>query len=530
MASNTKELFRKKYIYYILFACIALGIFVRFHNTDELIFYDDEIRAVLSSIKFHNEGWEQGIMYEREHPPLAKWIMGLPSKFIPADYEKLKLVGSNMYIWEQVAHDAIGANHVAIRTVVGIFGVLFILMVFLVARYVFENNKIALWSVVIAATSLNQIAFSRMAYKQVILGTFMLAAVYFHLLYLNSKSKNKYWYWVPLFFFVIMTLGTRAQLPILILPVLIINQFIFKFRKKAITENIIFSALSVVCYFLVFRWIYPVEIQEIAAAKNSLRQVGSIFGIIDIYNFPHVVKAFFLTNSYLFALGSALLIYYIYTLFRDKKIHKKEAYLFIWFIIFFGVFSLTFVGWKIRYLQVLFFPMILLMGKPIYKYLKNNYVLFVVLIALAATVVTIFTAYPYYHEYANFGVDEKQDSRDHGTLGRVESYKPLSYSPTGEYDVVFDDLRERGNPKIFTEILNFLVFYEGESISLPHPYEGICNPVDMDKIPKDDYYFLENHGERDFGMYFCPYFFMNNTFTLVKEYNLKGMTLYKINS
>ena len=526
--SESKNKFFDKYIYYILLALILLGVVARFYNIDTQILYDDEDNGMLAAMKFHREGWEAGVLYEREHPPLGKWVFGIPSKFIEADYDKLKLVGSNMYVWENVPYEAFKANYVAIRTVAGILGVVIVLLVFLIAKFVFNNYKVALWSAVITAISLNHIAFSRVAHKPMVTLAFMLGAVYFHLLYLYSKNKHKYLYWIPLFISVIFTIGSRPMTPLLILPVLIINQFLFKLRKKAMTENIVFSLLVGASYLIVFRWIYPKSVQESVAGINPLFQTG-IWGVFDIYSLFHVVASFFLTHSYLFAVASMLLFYHIYIMFKNKKIQKKELYLLVWFLLFFIVFSVTFVGWRVRYMQILYIPMIIMMGKPIFDYMKNNYVKMIVLISLVATLVTIFTAYPYYHEYVNFGIGDKEDIREHGTLGKTISYKPLYYSPSGEYDIVFDDLTERGNPNIVTDVLNFLVFYEGESIGLMHPYEGGCDQNKVRELLKDnDYYFLAKHAESTLTKYFCPYFFMNNSFTLVKDYNVKNMKLYKI--
>src|SRR3989338_9218204 len=110
-----------KYVIYFLIFCIMVGIFVRFFNLNTYVFFD-EAPNIISGIKFYHQTMKDGANYVAEHPPLARFLMGISSIFISSDYSTLKYFATTNYSQLFYGFEAIRDNFVWMRVISALAG------------------------------------------------------------------------------------------------------------------------------------------------------------------------------------------------------------------------------------------------------------------------------------------------------------------------------------------------------------------------------------------------------------------------
>jgi len=129
-----------------LFALILLGIFFRLYNIGTLEINGDEEIIGISAVKLvhsHSYGIFEGFgnsidsydprLYLAEHPPVARFIMGLPTLFMNNSFEKIMSITPETYIYNYAAVTEFREVLLPLRLMSFTFGILAIIIIFLFA-------------------------------------------------------------------------------------------------------------------------------------------------------------------------------------------------------------------------------------------------------------------------------------------------------------------------------------------------------------------------------------------------------------
>ncbi len=448
--------------------------------------------------------------YLYENPPVARWFTGLPSLFIDADYSDTVNIPLNMNVWAYFA--PFREVYIPMRLVSAIFGVLSVLLIFLVARNIY-GTKAGIWSAAIASLSFDLIFYSRWTLTESVFIGLMMFTLYFYTLYLKSGGPNgKAFYAILTVAFLTLTLGTRSFTPLLLVPVLVISQFLIKRKRSNLLENAVFTVLLIIGVYVFLSVIYPAEVRGLA------QQLHVVFSPFDVLGFSlvDVILTNIYRNSYLYVFGLALIVYHLYTLTKKKggygfgwigkHIRSRKSSILISVLIV--IYGLAFVFTRYahpRYQVVLFIPLFMLSGKVMERFSKKPVVMYVLVLLVALNFVFMARAYPYYSEYQNF------------YLGKCGDYT-ISCSTTGWQNHV-DDLQSAegylealGNPAIMTNEFNLLTFYEGGSSPLPatQSFDGRCSEAGIVEVLQEYRYIVYwglRGDQKGIGNdpYVCPY-------------------------
>ncbi len=492
-------------ITYILITFIILGIFLRFYNLSEEYLWSDESLSMISAIKIHQQDLKTGIMYFQEHPGLGKWLVALPVNFISANYSPLGALGPNMFAWSHLAFEAVSENYLAIRIMNALIGVLGILFVFLITKKLF-SQKAALWGAAIIATAPDIIAYSRHEVLMKIISiTTVLAAIFFYIMYLTEKEKEKKWLYLgATIVSVIFALGSRNFDPLFILPTIIISQFFIKRGKENLKENLIVTGLLIAAFLFVFYYTYPAEAkmfaQERLEAESPLQLIG--------FTFPTIAYHALIRNSYLTAI-SFLLIFgsiFYYIKKRDKpdtdrpianiyKLLKKDdvrAVLPIFLLISFLGIGFTRLGTGHMYNITFYAAIFALAGIFIYHATKKyNMLNYIFLVIMLINIIQIIPNFPYsMMEYSNFNLGE----------GFYENRADKIIA-----DEVFRELEIKGNPLIDSSVLNIMVFYKGNKLPMVIPNERRCTEAYFRELISVDPIILHRTTIQN-DPYICPFY------------------------
>ncbi|MBI2084702.1 MAG: phospholipid carrier-dependent glycosyltransferase [Candidatus Aenigmarchaeota archaeon] len=468
----------------VLIIFIFAGIFFRFYNL-AIPLQGDEVIYGIASMKFHQESYEAGKDYVLEHPPLGKWLVGLPSKFIDANYDTFKLLGKDMFVWAYMGYDALGKNYVALRTMVAVGGVLSLILIFLIARKLFGTTA-ALWSTALASLSFELVGFSRMIFMETPMILFSLLTLYVYLHYLDSSNKKRILYLGLFFISLVATLLTRHIQPLFLLPIFAVCQFALNKNLKENLYVLLFLGLS---YYLVFHIIFP---QDIIGYGGSRFGYSSIFGFFSFKLFD-VVMSLLVRNSLLFLASLCSLGYIGYKIVNKKQKMELNPVL-IFFIMSAAMFSILSFPLPRHYI-FMFIPLYILGGYALH-YASKNRILKLGLVALAIVNVGMLAFYsPQFLTYTNFGISGFE-------------------SVPNAYDQ-FSNLRNRLNALNDTERLvtndpNLLIFFESQKMPIPPAVEPVCNNATISTLDLDNITVLyaPHSSKLDFenDPYICPLF------------------------
>ncbi|MFH1972244.1 MAG: glycosyltransferase family 39 protein [archaeon] len=471
---------KNKYIYIFLIVLILFGCFLRFYHLDQETLWNDEPYYMISALKFHHESYEAGSFYVMEHPPLARWILGIPTKWIDLDYSGLKNLGANMYASGFYVSDLLKETYVPIRFMNAIIGTLGVLFIILITRKIFGLYA-GLWAGALAALSFDLISYSRHTLTDGCAFTFALGTLLFFIYYLYNKTDRRYWYLVLSLLFLILALDSRNFHPLFLIPILIISLFVIKRNKEERAENIFVSGLIFAATYVALKVIY---LPEAFKAGQELYDV-TIFSILQ-FNLHNIFITLFFRNSYLFILVLLLLLFELYLIYTNNKDNlkglflskKPEMVVFIFFVIYFFGLGITEFSLQARHLLVVFIPLFIFGGYILKKYSTKKFFLAVIVGLLILNVYLLISYFP--HEtsnYINFGVDK--------------------YISEGSDDPEYLDaiafLENDGNPKIITSLPNMLIFYENVD-PLVMASDSRCTEAFFEQMKEDGTYMIVTHG------------------------------------
>ena len=163
--ATTFSRFMKKYSTAIILAIILLsGIFFRFYQLDKQSYWMDEGYTINAVISAAHNGYSGGSS-----------ILDSGGKYF-----------CPLYCYPtQIISQFGGQNAFSYRLLAALFGALFILLAYLIAKIIFKNNKAALLTAFFVSFSYYQIAWSRQARWYTMLEVFFWLALLFFYLYLN---------------------------------------------------------------------------------------------------------------------------------------------------------------------------------------------------------------------------------------------------------------------------------------------------------------------------------------------------------
>ena len=447
----------------VLITLILFGIYFRFYNLD-LPLNGDEIIFGIGSMKFHQQDFESGKEFVREHPPLGKWLIGLPSRFIEADYGSLRLLSSDMFVWGYIAYDALGKNFIAMRVVEALLGVVSLFLIFLIARQLFGFSA-AMWSTALAALSFEMVGYSRVIFMESPMITFILLTLFLYINYLKSSGKKRFAYLGLFFISLAATLLTRHIQPLFLLPIFAVSQFLLNRDMK---ENIYIVLLLGISYYIAFQVIFP---QDILGYGQSRFGYSSIFGFFSFKMFS-VIGHLLFRNSLLF-LATLLFIGYIAYQIIQKKTDRKTIHpvLVVFFVLAFLIFS--FLRFPLpRHYIFMFLPLYIIGGYALSHVTKNKILLWVMLLLAVINAVQIPVYFPNFLSYTNFGLDG------------FESFPSATFQ---ELETRLNTLTEDGVSNLMTNDLNVLIYFDGQKSALIPSLQTTCTnetvgSVDMENL------------------------------------------------
>lgn len=280
----------KKAILIISIIVLILGAFLRFHDLDSQSYWMDEgytINAVIS-------GQENGFT------PTGASILDSGKTYNCSTY-CLPTVGLAKIF---------GDNAFSYRLLAGIFGLLFIFVIYFFAKNFFKDKKVALLSAFFVALSYWQIAWSREARWYTELEVFFWLSLSFFYLFIESQDKKIKTIGIVLSsVFTVLAISAHKLaylLPIIFLIFLIVKNTKQYFKNK---KSIIYQ-LSFVAAILVFVE-YVLNIRFITNAIGNLQFH---------YNLPYYLS-FYLRNYWPF------IIVAIYGLISAQGEEKKKHWM-----------------------------------------------------------------------------------------------------------------------------------------------------------------------------------------------------------
>ncbi len=466
-----------KVIRFILLACIFLGVLFRFIGLDNEYLWDDEQTSLISIAKAQHQSFFDGALYFQEHPPLGRWIQGLPTLFIDSDYGLLRVLGPNFFAWKHIALTVIEDTYVAVRLMNVLIGLLGLLFGFLIVKKLYGFDA-ALWTTALMSLSFDIIGYTRHEGLWKILSfSFSLGCLYFYILYLDYRQQDKLHHKLLSLglsmLFLIMALGSRNFDPLFIMITLLACQFLLHHRTKDLLENFIFAALVGLCYAFVFRFLYPAPAQQFARDHLGVQSFTDLFG----FTFIGLLKNVMLRNSLAFTFSFLLLLWTAFTVVKtfraDKKTrflslllqqiehHRLTFVLVLYALVSFGGLGFSKFGASPSYNLSLFAALFLLFGPAIQRLQTKRIVPYCVIFLLLISLGQLIVGFPYsVWTYSNL------------SLGAP--FFSTAYEKDA-VDSIIDDLAILGNPPLMTDNVNLLLFYPGQAVPLIVSQDPRCN-------------------------------------------------------
>ncbi len=435
---------REKYVKYFLIFVIFIGVVFRLLSLNNYLF-EDEALQIVSGMKFFHQSYADGLNYVSEHPPIARFLIGLPSIFIKSDYSSLKSATPGFYWFTYSNHTPLKDNFLQARFFTIIIGILTICFTYLIAKKLFGRIA-ALWSAALVSISADFIFYSSHTFLEIYMLFFSLAAIYFYLKFLDAKNKQeKYIFGFLLFFFLFMELGSRAFNALFLAASLPIANFIS--NRKINKEFLVIAAISAIAVILIYTSIWPPDLQKkIFELKGS---ATSIFGI----SFAQEIAGIFLRNSYIFLFSILLLIPAVYDFCKNKKFNslfnRKFSIITTFFILSFFSLGITNLSSSetayMRYISLLFIPLSIAGGYALAKYSQSRIILSLSIIIIAVTIINISQLLPnHIQDYSNFGISQ---------------YRLFPSDEINKAEEELKYLNENNNPAALTNEPNILIFY-----------------------------------------------------------------------
>jgi hypothetical protein len=476
---------KDKILYFLVTISVALGVYFRLNKLNYPYYPADDYIMAIGSLKIHHQSFVDGVKFVWNHPPLGKYMAGLFTNINSgAEYfEILKAIPAQMLGYSHLAAEALYDNIMLIRGSYVFFGLLSILLVFLITKKLY-STKIALIASALFSLSLDFISFSRNLYPEHFMVFFMLLSTYFYIEYIYFSRKK---IWLILLAGALLFLVNSRQFQPVFITLIIAGHYILRnyfYSKKDINKTInksfdmilvlIFVALATLVF--IYKPLPPSQFTHSGIIK---------FG----FQLKKILEVFIFRNSYI-SLAAFLGLGYLSFKKRDiikdlfkqpKKIFSKK--MIIPFLFVTNVLSLLFFSFEYlalsRYLCHVLALLIILEAQAIDKLLKNNkkiinIILIIVLLLTFFQLQQASTEHPPFVLNSNFNIDK---------FDLFPDFYGYGYNET-----IYSELKNMGNPIIMTNQAWLVTFYDGKSITTPLAQFNMCteefyNQIRESKIP-----------------------------------------------
>jgi len=483
---------RYQYLHILLLVIILIGISVRFYQLDAHFLNGDEEFYIIAAQKFHAGSEYDVRLWNYHNPPVAKYLMSLSLTNTNVDYSIPYALPPNLWVWNYVAYESIGQVYPLIRMMSALFGVLFIVFIFLIGRELFGTTA-GLWGAASAAIAIDYIILSRVVLVDIFLYTFIASTMFFYIKY--RKSGRAFPYLLGFFISLILMFGSKNAQWLVVIPPLLYVEIMG--NKKNILKTINFLVIMGIAWFIHSSFIYPPEFSQPAyefftagSNKNLIEPHFDTFfmSIVSINSYFYLVVFISTIGFYLGAVG-----------LRRKTIDWQKVknhfvnptpYTFLLFtaILSLLLFSLTSLSINSKYIGQSSIPFFILGGFVIQKLSRNRIFKVGALLLLFISAAGVILYFPSYEGYPGQQVIRFS-------------------SPVRDLQPHLDVLRERGNPKIVTNNMNLLLFYEGEAIPIPVKNSPSCSPSFLEGLRQGGYVgVFRNVGEIEKG-FLCEFVF-----------------------
>lgn len=477
-----------------LIALILFGIFMRFYGLEDSLVWRDEAINIAAGIKLNQNNPYDARFFASEHPPVAKFFLGLPSRFIQADYADVLAIQPHLFVYTYLA--PFKEVVAPIRMMSALAGVAALIFIFFISKEV-HSLKAALWSTALAALSLDMLIDSRLIYPNMYALMFSLGTVYFYIKYLKTPSAGKseapspatsfsvYFsenkkalYALLMLAFLILALGSRLLYPAFLVPIILISHILLRRGWK---DTIFVLILNIFALYVFLNVLYPPDLQQFAFEVHY--GVQGYTGFLQTqFALPTVIQILLTRHSYAFLAAFILTLFSLLMFLRRLKkehLNVRRIALFcrsldtrlvlaLFFIISFLIYSFTRYGLLIFYTSLLFLPLFIFAGHAIASS-KRRIVPTVMSALLILNVYTIIALHPNYAEYANFDVKQFYVSDFYG-----------SYDPLHIEEEVISYLASIGSPQVISN--NHNVLFKYEALPIPPPGHPDCNQQFIDSL------------------------------------------------
>ena len=423
MNAMNKPLFLKdtsNTVLYILFAIVLLGFFIRVWNVGSAEVFHDEGFYAFRSIGYvdylYNDDQSTPIQWFKDSPELPWWTKisfhDHPPLFFIIQHGFFSLLGDSLFV---------------ARLPSLIAGIIAIIMAFVLAKTLFRDDKVALFSSLALSVNHIHIWISRSSIMESVLFTLILVNIYFFFRFVRDYNK-----WLGFGLTLGLIFFTKYigffLIPAYLLYFLLCNRSYFTKRQSyyAILIAFVFLIPTIIYNISMYKAVGHFDLQfgsllhqqlpEWKGAVGKLKDPFSdIFGnIFSMYSVPFIILA----------LGGM-----IYGLFKDIRLKRATT---LYFLIVLSVtVMLTRVGSAFRFLT-LYLPSLLffttLVFKVAYDYLKNG-----ILLKILLTAFILYEGYfmydGIYRTFPDFGIVKLDQYLDSALEGKRSLAVPKSPNP-----------------------------------------------------------------------------------------------------
>ncbi|MBI4181429.1 MAG: phospholipid carrier-dependent glycosyltransferase [Candidatus Aenigmarchaeota archaeon] len=404
----------------LLMLLLLAGLGARLWGLGDGLIWRDEGIAAIAGIKLHHANPYDARYFSSEHPPVGRWLIGLPSAAVEADYADVLLIQPHLFAftfltpWKEVT--------VPMRAVVALFGVLAVLFLFLLGRELF-GTEAGLWAGALAAVSVDFVAYSRILYTDMFALAFSVATMYCFVKYRRApaggewktmgeylRRNQKFLYLLGTLVFFVLALGSRLLYPLFVAPVLVLAALL---SWKGWKDFAAVAGVVLIGLIVFLQVVYPPELQAFAFKMHY--GVGGYEGFARMqFSAARFVPMLFLRNSYASAFALVIAIAGFALLAKNKPSARKpkavlrwvrakesRALLIAFLVVPFLIYLFTRYGTQPSYTEFMHLPLFILGGWALARARREVKVAGIALLLLAVAMLVML--HPAYADYANFG-------------------------------------------------------------------------------------------------------------------------------
>jgi 4-amino-4-deoxy-L-arabinose transferase-like glycosyltransferase len=358
----------------------------------------DEPIYIVAGIKLYlqDPNYYDPLLWNFEHPPLAKYIIGLTTILAPVDFSGIINLQPNYYagLGIPIVAEAIDSSLTYARFMPAVFGILLSYLIYLFAKGLYDSRR-ALIAFFLSAISVELLTYSRLAYLDIFLITFFTATIYFfwrsteakdeakriNFFFATIKLNEKLYYQILTGIFLGLAFVTKSTQPFILLISLIVLYLLF--RKQLKIKYIAAMGLSAAIVFLLL----------VGDISLFIKGTFGYFGAGKLFTVDRVVNGI----RVLLRLETGLLgLVIISLLFLYKKFDRKNYFLLVPISIIFLIYLLS-----SNQIHRYFAPAVPFLIIFAVNFIENNRRLYVAAPFILISLLSAIIWFPYYIVYTN---------------------------------------------------------------------------------------------------------------------------------